>query len=266
MKVKNKTIVVTGGGNGVGRELVLYLVKKGANIVAIDINKKALEETRNLAGSEKNSISNFVLDITNREAVYETVDKIIIQVGNIDGLINNAGIIQPFVRLNDLSYEAIERVFNVNFFGTLYPTKALLSELLKRPEAHIVNISSMGGFLPVPGQIIYGAAKAGVKIMTEGLQAELANSNVGVTVVFPGAINTNIKGNSGLTIHEEADTEKANKILSPEKAAQLIIEGIEKNKGRILLGKDSKFMDIIYRIKPQFAVNFIAKKMQNHLQ
>jgi short-subunit dehydrogenase len=88
---------------------------------------------------------------------------------HVDGLINNAGIIHPFVKLNDLSCEAIVRVVNAIFYGTLYMTKSLLPHLPGEPEAHIVNVSSMGGFVPVPGQTIYGATKAAVKLMTEGL-------------------------------------------------------------------------------------------------
>ncbi len=114
--------------------------------------------------------------------------------GYVDGIINNAGIIQPFVRVNDLSYDAIESVINVNFYGTLYMVKTFLPHLLRRPEAHIVNISSMGGFLPVPGQTIYGAQKL-PWFQTEGLHSELKDTNVRVTVVFLGAINTNITMN-----------------------------------------------------------------------
>ena len=105
----------------------------------------------------------------------------------VDGIINNAGIIQPFVRLNDLSYESIERVINVNLYGTLYMIKTFLPHLLTRPEAHIVNISSMGGFLPVPGQTIYGASKAAVKLLSEGLHSELMNTHVMVTVAISGS-------------------------------------------------------------------------------
>ena len=104
------------------------------------------------------------------------------------------------MRLNDLDYAAIDRVFDVNWRGTLYMTKTFLPLLLARPEAHIVNVSSMGGFLPVPGQTIYGASKAAVKLLTEGLHSELAGTNVRVTVVFPGAVATNITANSGVDI------------------------------------------------------------------
>lgn len=266
MKVNNKIIIVTGGGNGMGREIVLNLLSKGAKVIALDINKSALEDTAAIAGNKKESLATFVVDITNKIAVEEFRDLTIAQFGFIDGIINNAGIIQPFTRLNDLNYETIERVLNVNLWGTLYMTKAFLPHLQNRPEAHIVNISSMGGFLPVPGQTIYCAAKAAVKLITEGLKSELAETNVAVSVVFPGAINTNIMSNSGLK--ETADPEREKKmkhVLSPTQAAQIIVGGMEKNQNRIFAGKDSGFMDFLYRVSPNFASKLIFKKMKEKL-
>lgn len=155
MLVKNKTIVVTGAGNGMGREMTLLLLKKGARVAAIDISQKSLEKTTSLAGNLASNMTSHLVDITNQEAVSKLPDQIIAAHGQVDGLINNAGIIQPFVKINDLEYSAIERVVNINFYGVVLMTKAFLPHLLKRPEGHIVNISSMGGFLPVPGQSVY---------------------------------------------------------------------------------------------------------------
>ncbi|MEO6547985.1 MAG: SDR family oxidoreductase [Ferruginibacter sp.] len=267
MKVQNKTIVVTGGGSGMGRELVLNLLLKGAIVVALDVNKSALEETLALAGDRKAFLATYVLDITNKAAVEQCVDKMITLHDHVDGLINNAGIIQPFVKVNDLAYEAIERVMNVNFYGTLYMVKTLLPHLLTRPEAHIVNVSSMGGFLPVPGQTIYGASKAAVKLLTEGLHSELANTNVKVSVVFPGAVSTNISKNSGINNpRQSTEASKSVKTLSSKQAAQIIIGGIEQNRYRILVGKDARFMDLFYRFNPKSAAELISKKMKTLLQ
>lgn len=268
MKVQNKVIVVTGGGNGIGRELVLHLLTKGAQVAAVDINEAGLQETVERAGAPKERLSTHIVNITDKAAVNALPEQVIARHGAVDGIINNAGIIQPFVRVNELEFEAIERVMNVNFYGTLYMTKAFLPHLLKRPEAHITNISSMGGFLPVPGQSIYGAAKAAVKLLTEGLHSELALTNVHVTVVFPGAIGTNIAANSGITIMMPAgdrNNQQSFKQLPPEKAAQIIVEGIEKNQYRVLVGSDSKFMDFLYRLHPKFAANFIFKQMKSLL-
>lgn len=264
--MNNKLIVVTGGGSGMGRNLVLALLKKGARVAAIDINEKGLEETAGLVTSQKEALSTFKLDITDKQAVETTIKEVISKMGPVDGIINNAGIIQPFKKLNELDYSVIERVLNVNWWGTMYMTKTLLPHLLIRPEAHIVNVSSMGGFFAFPGQTIYGASKAAVKMMTEGLIQELSDTNVKVSVVFPGAVNTNIMANSG--IENAVDPEEAGKqnmMLSADKAAEIIITGIEKNKKRIFVGKDAKTMDMLYRLSPNRAVSFIAKKMGHHL-
>jgi short-subunit dehydrogenase len=263
MKVQNKVIVVTGGGNGIGRELVLNLLAKGASVAAVDINKLALEETVELSGDKKDKLTTYIVNIADKEAVEALPNQIISQHRAVDGLINNAGIIQPFVRLHDLDYGAIERVIKVNFYGTLYMTKAFLPHLLARPEAHIANISSMGGFLPVPGQTIYGASKAAVKLLTEGLHSELLSTNVRVSVVFPGAIGTNIAANSGLgnTLSMEKE-HGAIKMLAADKAAQIIIDGIEQDRYRILVGSDAAFMDFIYRLSPGRAAKFIYTQMK----
>ncbi len=266
MLVNNKTIAITGAGNGMGREMTLLLVSKGARVAAIDLNEKALEETKKLAGSNASRISSHVVNITDKAAVEALPQQIIAAHGQIDGLINNAGIIQPFVKVNDLDYAAIDRVVSINFYGLLYMTKAFLPHLLKRPEAHIVNISSMGGFLPVPGQSIYGATKAAVKLLTEGLRSELLDTNVKVTIVFPGAIGTNIAANSGLKMPASSSEQaKSFNPLNPAKAAQMIIDGVENNSYRVLVGSDAKFMDFLYRLNPKFAAEFIYKKMKSLL-
>jgi short-subunit dehydrogenase len=185
----------------------------------------------------------------------------------VDGLINVAGIIQPFVKVADLTYAQIDRVMSVNFYGMLYMTKTFLPSLLKRPEAHIVNVSSMGGFLPVPGQTIYGASKAAVTMFTEGLNSELLDTHVHVTVIFPGAIATNITVNSGImtsTEMENMDTGKI-KMTSPEVAGEIILNGIEKNAYRVMAGSDAKLMDILTRLNPKNAAKLIYSQMKSLL-
>ncbi|MGD8795147.1 MAG: SDR family oxidoreductase [Anaerolineae bacterium] len=268
MKVQNKVIVVTGGGSGMGREMVLNLLSKGASVAAVDINEPALRETLELAGNRNDHLSTHIVDITDKDAVARLPEQVISQHGPVDGLVNNAGIIQPFVHVKDLDYAAIERVMNVDFYGTLHMTKAFLPHLLERPESHIVNVSSMGGFLPVPGQSIYGAAKAAVKLFTEGLRSELQGTNVRVTVVFPGAIGTDIAANSGTDLSIESAGDgvwQVIKPLDPAKAAQIIVEGMERNRHRILVGLDSKLMDFLYRVSPKHAAGIIFRLMKSLL-
>ncbi|MDF2587266.1 MAG: short-chain dehydrogenase/reductase [Anaerocolumna sp.] len=259
MKVKNKVIVVTGGGSGVGRELVLNLLNKGATVAAVDINEKALNETYALSGKSKR-MTLHIANIADDEVVKKLVESIVLCHGHIDGLINNAGIIQPFINVDDLDMEKINRVMNVNFYGTLYMSKAFLPELKKRPEAHITNVSSMGGFFPVPGQSIYGASKAAVKLLTEGLYAELMDTNVGVSVVIPGGIATDIMKNSDPDIKtSDVDAKGMSLLLTPKRAADLIISSMEKNKFRMFLGKDANLMNIMYKFSPKLAIKLMRK-------
>lgn len=264
MKVNGKTIVVTGGGSGMGRELVLELAKRGARVAAVDINKEAVLETARLAPESKEKISTHVVNITEREAIEKLVDEVKEFHGTVDGIINNAGIIQPFIDVNDLGYDKIDQVMNVNFYGTLYMVKSFLPELLKRPEAHILNVASMGGFLPVPGQSIYGASKAAVKLMTEGLHSELTDTNVGVTIAFPGAIKTNIMKNSKVERKATTDTSgKEYKLTLADDAAKIMIDAIESNAYRVMVGNDAKMMDRMYRVMPKKAAAIIAEKLKN---
>ena len=268
MKVLDKVVVVTGAGGGIGRELVLNLLSKGARVAAVDINREALEETIKQAGDLSDKVSVHVVNLTDRETVEALPEQVIGQHGAVDGIINNAGIIQPFVHVNDLDIDKIKQVMNINFYGTLYMTKTFLPYLLKRPVGHITNISSMGGFLPVPGQSIYGASKAAVKLMTEGLHAELMDTNVKVTVVFPGGVGTDIMKNSGIEGPSAADASEqdTSKLLTPKKAAEIIVNGIETDQYRVLAGKDSKLMDKMYRLSPKRAVGLIAKSMKKLIE
>lgn len=265
MKLENKVFVVTGAGGGIGSEIAYGLLQRGAKVVAVDLNKDNLELFEKQVNNKNLKVH--ALDITDKSAVSELPAGIKKYFDTVEGLINCAGIIQPFVKVNDLEFEVIEKVMNVNFYGTLYMTKAFLPILLERPEAHIVNVSSMGGFLPVPGQSVYGASKAAVKLLTEGLYAELKDTNVHVSVVFPGATKTDITKNSGVEAPVSAENSENNEfpMLTAEEAAKIILDGIEKNKPQIYTGKDSKFMNILYRLSPVYATNFIAKKMKSLL-
>ena len=191
-----------------------------------------------------------MVNVADRLAVEALPAAVISQFGTVDCVINNAGIIQPFTKLNNLDYSVIESVFNVNFFGTLFMTKAFLPHLLQRPEAHIVNLSSIGGFVPVSGQTIYCASKAAVKLMSEGLSSELLGTNVHVRVVFPGAVATNIPGNSGVDAARNSEGRGKNQAISPARAARTIVLGMERNAPAVFVGRDSMLMDKLHRMNP----------------
>jgi NAD(P)-dependent dehydrogenase (short-subunit alcohol dehydrogenase family) len=256
MKLQDKVVVVTGAGSGMGRELTIELVRRGAKVAAVDIHEQALSETQVLAGG---TVAIFTLDVTDRLGVAGLPAQIEAEIGAVDVLINNAGIIQPFIKINELTFE------QADFYGPFSMIKAFLPGLLTRPQAHILNVSSMGAYAPVPGQSVYGASKAAVKLLTEGLRSELMGTNVGVTIVFPGAVATNITTNSGIEIPEISADAPAFKQTAAPVAARMMADAIEKNKPRITVGKDATMMDRISRVNPVFAANLIYKQMKSLL-
>lgn len=259
MQISKKVYVVTGGGSGIGREIVRTLLSNDASVVAIDINEKALS---NLVSDIKSiQLSTYQLDICDKDSVDKFVQTIT-QKQSIDGIINNAGIIHPFINVEDLTHEQIKRIFDVNVFGTLNLVKSFIPILKSNKESIIVNVSSMGAFVPVSGQTIYGASKAAVKLLTEGLMAELSKTSIRVMVVYPGGVGTNIMENSGVKMSQRMIAlRKIIKLTTPEKVAQKIVYGIKHNRKRIPIGIDSKIFYVISPLFPRFSSFLMTKLM-----
>ena len=271
MQIADRVFVVTGGGNGMGREVVLQLIKRGARVAAVDLSEAGLAETVTLAGAAEGKLTTHALNVADRDAVLALPDAVVKAHGQVDGLFNVAGIIQPFVKINELGFDVIERVMNVNFWGVVNMSKAFLPHLLARPESGLLNVSSMGGFLPVPGQAAYGASKAAVKLFTEALYAETQGTPLKVTVIFPGGVGTNITANSGVDTSKleaaaaASDNGKQRKTTSPADAGRQIIEAMEKGAFRATIGGDARFMDRFARLSPRRATLLIANQMKSLL-
>ncbi|QDB80720.1 SDR family oxidoreductase [Georgenia sp. 311] len=260
MEIAGKVFVVTGGGNGIGRAVTLELLARGAEVAAVDIGEAALAETAEMARSTR--LSTHVVDLADRPAVEALPEAVVAAHGQVDGVLNVAGIIQRFVPVNDLAYEEIEKVMAVNFWGVVHMSKAFLPYLLERPAASLVNVASMGGLSPVPGQSTYGASKAAVKLFTEGLYAELLETPVAVTVIFPGAIATNITQNSGVSMGSSSDASGSKmKLTTAQEAARQIVAAVEKGAYRATIGSDARMVDRLSRLMPRRTTELIAKKM-----
>ena len=271
MQIASKVFVVTGAGNGIGREVALQLVAKGATVAAVDLSESGLQETVSLAGPKGESISTHVVNITDRDAVLALPAAVIAAHGQVDGLLNIAGIIQKFVPIVDLGFDQIERVIDVNLYGTINTIKAFLPELTQRPEAAIVNVASMGAYAPVPGQSLYGATKAAVAQLSRGLHSELMATAVQVTGVFPGAIRTNIAVNSAIMTPEEmaamtagAGGKERKSTPAPE-AGRQIVAAVEKGSYEIFIGSDARFMSRLSRLSPKRAAALIYSQMKDLL-
>ncbi len=269
MNLNGKIAVVSGAGSGIGRQLVIQLANKGATVVGADINPETLNESMELIADGSADHMAHVLNIADGKKVASFAEEVVKKYGSVDVLINNAGIIQPFVTVSALTLDQIQRIFDVNLWGTVFMIKAFLPHLRNSPDAHLVNLSSMGAFVPVPGQVIYGASKAAIQLLTEGLISELHGTSVNATIVFPGAVDTNIAQNAPDITKEDleklggsATSSEETQSTSAADAAAQILEAIENNQKRLYVGKDSKMMHLVSRISMNKASDLIRDQLE----
>lgn len=255
---KGKNIVITGAGSGMGQALAVAFAKRGARLALADINRAGLNETMAMVTPADRLIEPFVVDVSDREAVYQFAEEANHKLGGVDIVINNAGVALSEV-VEDMTYEDFEWVMNINFWGVVYGTKAFMPYLKQSPEAYVVNVSSIFGLISLPTQAAYNAAKFAVRGFTEALRLELKGTCVHPICVHPGGIKTNIANNArfykamdGSETREEA-LHHFNRMThtTPAKAAETIITGIQKNNKRVLIGPDAVVVDWMQRLLPK---------------
>jgi short-subunit dehydrogenase len=264
--LKDNVIVITGAASGMGRELAIQLAQQNCNLALCDINEMELQKTVSLIKNGSIKIKTDVLNVADEKAVYAYADSVIKHFGHVDRVINNAGKVVTDT-LNDVSLDNFRLIMDINFWGVVYGTKAFLPHLLKRPDATIVNISSVNAFIPFPNNGPYNCSKYAVCGLNESLHQELAKTNVKVLSVHPGGIRTNIVRNATFikganpTHSHEKSANFFEKIAgtSAEKAAGKIIIAFRKDKKRLLIGADAYFFEYTKRLFPKFAVSLIGK-------
>jgi NAD(P)-dependent dehydrogenase (short-subunit alcohol dehydrogenase family) len=263
MQIADKVFVVTGGGNGMGQQVVLGLARRGARVAAVDLDPRGLAETVELAHPDGARVSTHTVDVTDRAAVATLPAQVTEVHGQVDGVVNIAGIIHRFVPFTELSDDEIDRIINVNLWGTVNMCRVFLPVLLERPEANLTNMSSLAALIPFAGQTFYGASKGAVKQFSEGLYAELLDTNVRVVTLFPGNISTNLTGNSGVEM-VDAGGRKV-RATTPEAAGRKIVDGIAADSFRVVVGTDAQVLDALTRISAKRTTGFVAKQMKSVL-
>ena len=250
MQLSDQVAVITGAGSGIGKSLALRLVDAGSRVALVDINADYLREVQESIQNRGGTASVHLVDIGCRAAVEQLVEGVVRTHGRVDILINNAGVSLARMSLSEISWEQWEWMMNVNFWGTLHCTKLFFPHLRQRTEAHIVNVSSVLSLGGVAYRSAYCAAKFAVRGMTEALNQEVKGSPIRVTSVLPGGVSTKIAqhcrgwGNPQLqTVLAERHRQQA--FTSPDRAAKLILRGIERNRSRVLIGPDAYFMNFV---------------------
>ena len=261
----NKTAVITGAGSGMGRYLAVLLAKAGCDVAICDINEDALAGTSKMVNHYNVACSTHTVDIGDKEQIDALYEEVIQRHKTVDLLFNNAGI-TVLSNFENMPEKDWDRVINVNFHGVVNLTRKFLSHLSERPEAALVNTSSIFGMITVPNQSVYHAAKFAVRGFTESITKEFKGTNLQIHAVHPGHIGTNILASAKREesapdlslvniVGKNLSQEEQGKIfrengMHPSRAAQIILEGVKAKKSRILVGLDAIVMDLSQRLRP----------------
>ena len=256
-KLDGRTIAITGAGSGIGRALALNLSKKGCKLALADKDADTLAETGTMLGNYPHSTT--VLDVSDDAAVGGWIDAAAAEFGGLDGIINNAGL-SVLGSFEQTPVADFDRVMAVNFGGVVSGCRHALPHLKGRPQAWIVNISSVFGMMGYPGQAAYNASKFAVRGLSEAMHLELAVSDPAIRVVrvHPGGIKTNVVRNAKVvgTMPVPSDFDRAatfekSSPTTPDQAAQVIIDGMEQGRHRVLIGPDARMIDRLVRLFPE---------------
>ena len=268
-KITGRVAVVTGAGSGIGRALALELARRGARLALSDVNEVGVAETASAA--EKLGCSDVIhgrLDVSDRAAFLAYSDEVAGHFGVVNQVYNNAGIAYSKTILES-DLEDYDRVLGVNLFGVIHGTKAFLPHLIASGDGHVINVSSLNGIMAQPEMSHYCTTKFGVRGFTETLRMEMLVSKapVQVSVVHPGGVATSIASNASkhelerkgggtaedqqfAAVREKVYNKKLLK-LPAAKAAEIVVNGVEKNKPRIIVGNDAKALDLFIRVAPR---------------
>lgn len=251
-KLQNKVAVVTGAASGIGRALALKLADKGCRLALSDMNEAGLEDVTSTCARKVDARS-YLLDVSDRDAIYAHADAVAKDFGQVNMIINNAGVALS-ASVREMTDEDFKWIMDIDFWGVAHGTRAFLPHLIASGDGHVVNISSVFGLIGVPKQSAYNAAKFAVRGFTEALRQEmkLEKQPVQVSCVHPGGIRTNIARAARMGKSENAEAQRNGfdklAMTSPEKAATIIIRGIQKNESRILVGPDAWGIEALNRV------------------
>jgi NAD(P)-dependent dehydrogenase (short-subunit alcohol dehydrogenase family) len=259
--VTGKVCVVTGAGSGIGRALAHELARRGARAIAIsDVNEAGLADTAAALERGAAEVHAAPLNVANRAAFAAYAGEVAGRFGAVHQLFNNAGIAGS-APLLDGDYVAFERVLDVNLWGVIHGTMEFLPHLIASGDGHVINVSSLNGYLAQATMAPYCASKFAVRGFTESLRAEMMRDRrpVRVTVVHPGGVRTDIANAALRDAHRPTTPEEEARLrfynekllrMDPARAARIIIDGVERNRPRVRVGNDAKAMDIIVRLLP----------------
>lgn len=259
--MKNKVVIITGASSGIGKACAIEAAQKGAKLVLAARNVDKLS----LAAQEIEKLGAEVLmvkcDVSQEKDCKNLIDQTITKFGGIDVLINNAGISMRAL-FNDTDLSVIKKVMDINFWGAVYCTKYALPYLLKT-KGSVVGVSSIAGYVGLPARTGYSASKYAMQGFLDALRTENLKTGLHVLVACPGFTASNIR-NTALTNDGSAQGEtprNEEKMMSAEKVAEYIINGIEKRKRTLVLTGQGRLVVFLNKLFPKFVEKQVFNKM-----
>ena len=254
---KDKICVITGAGSGIGAACARAMAAEGAIIIGTDLRKEMLAETKAAIEADGGRMDNYMVDVADRDAMFDLAAKVEKKHGPADLILNNAGVAFG-APVAEMSIDDFKWLMDINVWGVVHGTQAFLPHFIAKNSGHVANVSSIFGLIGIPTQSAYNAAKFAVLGFSEALRHEMRETGVNVSTIHPGGINTNIVRHARFQQGPDADTEHEEAIerfaqftmTQPEGAAKVIMKGIRKNKARILIGPDAHLVDWVRRIFP----------------
>jgi NADP-dependent 3-hydroxy acid dehydrogenase YdfG len=264
---RDKVSIVTGAASGIGLALSRQLARRGALVTLLDIEAAPLEQAAEALASAGVQVRTAVVDVTDREAVKQAVESTVSEFGRLDFLFNNAGI-GVGGEARDFAYADWKQVIDVNLFGVINGVAAAYPLMVRQGHGHIVNVASVAGLIPFAGEISYVTSKYAVVGLSHTLRSEAADLGVKVSVVCPGKIETPIYDTSRvINFDKEATLALWPKGISPERCAEIILHGMERNKATIVVTRLAKLFWAIQRLSPTamiWASQRYIRKMRKH--
>lgn len=220
MQLKDKTVLITGGASGIGRIMVRLMLERKAKVIVWDINQESIDQTIT-EFSSKGEIFGYNVDVSNLEQIQDTASKVKSELGVVDVLINNAGIIVGKY-FNEHTVSDISKTMEINAIAPMFITREFINDMMDQDSGHICNIASSGGLVSNPKMSVYAASKWSLIGWSDSLRLEMKQlgKKVNITTIMPYYINTGMFDGVKSKIP----------ILEPEAAALTIVKAIEKNK------------------------------------
>ncbi len=253
----DRVAVVTGAGSGIGRAVAAALSREGCLVALVDVNEEGLKATAGLLDA-KHSVH--VVDVSDKEQMMALPAAVEAELGRAHIVVNNAGVTVEGT-FREQTVEDVEHVLGVNFWGVYYGCKFFLPHLERADEAHIVNVSSIFGVVGIPAQSSYCASKFAVRGLSESLWEELEQTHIGITVVHPGGVRTNIvAGNKSYDAQSKAISTEffQRKAMSPNSAARNIVAAIRADRKRLMVAPEAPIFDLIKRVFPVWGNRFVV--------